>query len=349
VNRTIAAITAAIGLPLAAQWIKHPTPGIPRTADGKPNLAAPAPRTPEGKPDLTGIWRMQAGAYGGNVAADLKPGEVLPWAAALRKQRMEDLSREHMAVLCLPFGPGYANAGGLVRIVQTPALIVLLYEDLTYRTIHLDGRTLERDPNPSWMGYSVGRWEGDTLVVESNGFNDRTWLDFSGHPHTEALRMTQRFRRTDFGHLTVEIAWDDPKVFTRPPKVSIHGEYAADTELLEYVCNENEKDKPHLVGKASDDRKYAVKVAPEILARYAGAYDFFAPELDLKMVLNVTLVDGELRFDVDGRDPQPLIPTSETTFLGVGTKIEFLRDGRGNVTDMQFEIVEGEFKAPRRR
>ena len=245
-------ILSAFTAPLSAQWIKHPAPGIPRTADGKPNLAAPAPRTADGKPDLSGIWQRISLKYERNIAADLKPGEMQPWAQALVQQRAEDLQKDHMSVQCLPWGPSYSNSARKAKIVQTPNLILMLDEDLTYRQIFMDGRALEADPNPSWMGYSVGRWEGDTLVVDSFGFNDRTWLDRDGHPHSEALRMTERYRRRDFGHMDIEITLNDPQVYAHPWTVALSAELNADTELLEYVCNESHTGLAHWVGKASD-------------------------------------------------------------------------------------------------
>jgi len=144
-------------MPLAAQWVNHPTPGIPRTADGKPNLNAPPPRTADGKPDLSGIWQRISLKYERNIAADLKPAEIQPWAEALVRQRAEDLQKDHMSVQCLPWGPSYSNSARKAKIVQTPGLILILDEDLTYRQIFMDGRALETEPNPSWMGYSVGR------------------------------------------------------------------------------------------------------------------------------------------------------------------------------------------------
>ena len=203
----IAIFLIAFGTPLVAQWLEHPTPGIPRTADGKPNLTAPAPRTTDGKPDLTGLWNM------GSDVADLKAGEVQPWVQALVQQRAEDFSKDDPRYLCLPEGPTYSTRGGIHRILQTPAMIVILNEDLTYRQIFMDGRALETAPNPSWMGYSVGHWDGDTLVVESSGFNDRTWLDSRGYPHTEALRMTERYRRASFGRLDIEVTFQDPAAY----------------------------------------------------------------------------------------------------------------------------------------
>src|SRR5690242_1417710 len=271
---TIAALASLLSLPLPAQWLNHPTPGIPRTAAGKPNLTAPAPRTPDGKPDLTGLWQRISPKYARNIAADLKPGEVQPWADALFKQRAEDFGKDHMGYKCLPWGPNYSNSERIAKIVQTPGLIVMLDEDLTYRQVYLDGRALEKEPSPSWMGYSVGHWEGSTLVVESNGFNDRTWLDRDGHPHSEALRLTERYRRPDFGHLEIEVTVNDPKVYAHPWTVALRAELRADTELLEAVCNEGDGgEREHWVGKASDDQKSAVKVAPEILTKYAGTYE----------------------------------------------------------------------------
>src|SRR5207244_2573927 len=182
----------ALATPLAAQWLKYPAPGIPRTQDGKPNLTAAAPRTADGKPDLSGLWQRSSLKYETNIAADLKPGEIQPWAEALVQHRAEDLQKDSPGIQCLPWGPGYSTSARKAKIVQTPGLMLMLDEDLTYRQIFMDGRPLETDPNPSWMGHSVGRWEGDPLVVESFGFNDRSWLDHDGHPHTEALRMTER-------------------------------------------------------------------------------------------------------------------------------------------------------------
>ena len=191
----IAIAVLLLSAPLGAQWVNLPTPGIPRTAKGKANLTAPAPRTADGKPDLTGLWQRISPKYYENIAADLKPGDVPPWAEALVLSRKENLHKEHMSLQCLPWGPSYSTSGRMAKIIQTPGVILLLDDTLTYRQIFMDGRKLEADPNPSWMGYSVGHWEGGTLVVESNGYNDRTWLDRDGHPHSEALRMTERYRR----------------------------------------------------------------------------------------------------------------------------------------------------------
>ena len=341
-----AILLSALTTPLAAQWLKHPTPGIPRTADGKPNLAAPAPRTLDGKPDLSGLWQRLS-TYDRNIAADLKSGEVQPWAEALVERRLEDLGIDHMSHTCLPWGPNYSTSQRLAKVVQTPGLIVILDEGLTYRQIFLDGRQLETSPNPSWMGYSVGRWEGDTLVVESFGFNDRTWLDASGHPHTEALRTTERYRRRDFGHLDIEVTLDDPAVYARPWTVALRAELRPDTELLESVCNESPSQREHWVGKASDAQKYAVRVAPDVLAKYVGTYQ----ELDLwgpgphPRTIRVTLSDGALLAEISGRGKARLVAQSEIMFAGFfGLGISFVVDSPGVPAHLLEMHVSGNYR-----
>ena len=238
----------------SAQWLNFPTSGIPRTPDGKPNLSAPAPRLPDGKPDLSGIWQQPNGVkYTLNLGADLKPGEIpmQPWAAALYKQRQDSLMKDDPVGYChLPGVPQMEAVPYPYKIFQNPGEVVILYEAFaTFRQIFTDGRKLPVDPNPSWMGYSVGHWEGDTLVVEAAGFNDQTWIDSGGHPHTDALRVTERFHRRDFGHMDLEITIDDPKAYTKPWTASYGIRLMPDTELLEYLCTENNKDVPHMVGK----------------------------------------------------------------------------------------------------
>jgi hypothetical protein len=347
-----AIILSAMTTPLAAQWVDYPTPGIPRTADGKPNLTAPAPRTADGKPDLSGIWQRISLKYERNIAADLKPGEIQPGAQALVRQRAEDLQKDHMSVQCLPWGPSYSNSARKAKFVQTPGLLLMLDEDLTYRQIFLDGRNLETEPNPSWMGYSVGRWEGDTLVVDSFGFNDRTWLDRDGHPHSEALRMTERYRRLDFGHMQIEITLNDPKVYSRPWTVALSAELNADTELLESVCNESHHSLEHWVGKASDEKKLEVKVAPEILAKYAGTYE----ELDYwgnrphPAIIEITVSDGALFAELKGREKVPLVAQSETNFSGFyGLGISFVTDARGVVTHLLERRISRDYRFRRTR
>ncbi len=343
----------SVGTVAAAQWLKYPTPGMPRTAEGKPNLAAPAPRTADGKTDLSGLWMLNAGpGHLANIAADLKPGEIQPWAEALYKQRLGDLGKDDpWTVECLPAGPRAILMGGNgpARMIQTPSMLAVLYDDLSYRQIFLDGRALPADPNPSWMGYSVGRWEGDTLVVESTGFNERSWLDMGGHPHTESLRTTERFRRTTFGHIDVQVTYNDPKAYDRPWTTSFGVALAPDTEMLEYVCNENEKDRPHLIGRTAAEKK--VTVSREILSKYVGVYETVVSTgtAMIARTFNVTLSGDQLMIEIGGAGKLPLIPLSETTFSPrlLGT-YEFVKDHRGVVTHLVAYSTEGDVKAVRK-
>lgn len=267
---------------LCAQWLHHATPGIPRTRDGKPNLKAPAPHGADGKPNLSGLWVTEPAAkelrdrlipdetngageeplseYFINIFSDLKPGEepLLPAAAESLRRRAPEFSRISPLSHCMPEGmPLVEMAPAPYKIVQTPGLTVMLYErDTTYRQIYTDGRKLPEDPEPTWLGYSVGKWEGDTLVVESNGFNDRGWLDARGHNHTESLHLTERFHRIDFGHMEVRLTFDDPKTYSRPFTVTLKQHLMADTDLLESFCAENEKDAGHVgQGLATDGHR----------------------------------------------------------------------------------------------
>jgi hypothetical protein len=268
------ALAAAPGL-VRAQWLNHPTAGIPRTADGKPNLSAPAPRAADGHPNLSGLWqtasappevleRLIPGATNGageeplsqyfiNIFADFKPEEtpLRPAAAAQFKQRAPNFSRESPLSHCLPEGmPLVEMAPAPYKIVQTPGVTFMLYErDTTYRQVYTDGRKLPDDPQPSWLGYSTGKWQGDSLVVDTIGFNDRGWLDARGHTHSEALHLTERFHRVDFGHMEVQLTIDDPQTFTRPFTIQLKQRLLADTDLLESFCAENEKDRTHVDGK----------------------------------------------------------------------------------------------------
>jgi hypothetical protein len=250
--KTAVAVTLLLAVAAPAQWLKYPTPGVPRLPNGKPDLSAPAPKTADGKPDLSGVWQTRPG-YTGNLAKDLKPGEVSfqPWAEALYKHRLETESKEDPQAHCVLSGvPREHVVPYPFKILNSSGMIVILYEALhSYRQIFMDGRALPKDPNPTWMGYSVGHWEGDTLVVESAGFVENNWLDNGGHPGTEALRLTERFRRPDFGHIQLQLTIDDPKAYTKPWTVNLQFTAMPDTELIEYVCDENEKDLQHLVGR----------------------------------------------------------------------------------------------------
>ena len=347
-------VMSVLATPLSAQWLNHPMPGIPRTPDGKPNLTAPAPRTPDGKVDLSGLWqRTNNQKYRRNIAADLKPEDIQPWARDVVAQRMEDLGKDHMAVQCLPWGSSYATSERLVKIVQTPGLILMLDESLTYRQIFMDGRPLEKEPNPSWMGYSVGRWENDTLVVESYGYNDKTWLDSYGHPHTEALRMTERYRRRDFGHMDIEVTLSDPGVYARPWTVRFTTELEPDTELLESVCNEGaHKSLENWVGKASDEKTNEANIAPGILAKYAGTY----VEQDLwgagphPRIIQVTVSDGRLFAELSNRGKVQLTAQSDTTFAGLfGWGVRFVTDSSGATTHLLEMHISGNYRFARKK
>jgi len=348
---TMAIILTASVSPLAAQWAQYHTPGIPHTADGKPNLTAPMPRTADGKPDLSGLWEFVAEGAVGNVAVrkpgDLQPADIQPWVQALVKQRAENFGIDNPRYKCTPDGPNYATGGGMKRILETPAMIVILQEDLTFRPIHMDGRKLEADANPSWMGYSVGHWEGDTLVVESNGFNDRTWL-LGGYPHTEALRITERYRRPDFGHLEIAVTFQDPKAYNKAWTLPLRAQFAADTELIEAVCNDNpENRQEHWVGKVSDAEKTAVKVAPEILAKYVGTYK--GMYLQRPRTVEVSLDGGALFISLNGGPKQPIVAQSETNFSGTGLTYKFVPGGQGAATAVMEGHISGDYKFDRQK
>ena len=237
-------------MPLAAQWLNYPTPGIPRNKDGTPNLSAPTPRTPDGRPDFSGIWQASSGRYLENLGADGIEIPMLPWAEKLYKERQDNFGKDRPSGQCLPHSVTDFDAHpGIKKVIQTRDVIAILFESYhSFRQIFTDGRPLPKDREPAWFGYSIGKWEGDTLVVNTVGINERTWLDDGGHPHSDALQVIERFRRPDFGHIELKLTIDDPKAYTKPWTVTLHWEYVPDTDLLDWVC-ENEKDSEHLVGK----------------------------------------------------------------------------------------------------
>jgi hypothetical protein len=243
--RLLIVAVLASSTPIAAQWLNHPTAGIPRTADGKADLAAPVPRKANGKPVLAGLWRPAPGIVG-DMTRGMKKGETVPfqpWAEAVFKERRANDSRDDPTARCVVGGvPRSDFVGYPFKILEPPGMMVILYEAVhSYRQIFTDGRTMPADPNPAWFGYSVGRWEGDVLVVETSGFNDNVWLDNAGRPATGALKVTERFVRKNFGQMDIEITIDDPKTYTRPWSVTQQLAFQPDTELLEYICNENNK------------------------------------------------------------------------------------------------------------
>jgi hypothetical protein len=250
--------------PAEPQWIKIALPDTPRAADGKPDLTAATPRTPDGKPDLSGIWqrvrptRDIPGPTNQNLRYLLREGEsavpYMPWTEALYQARIETNGAGNPHERCLPQGiPGAMLPPNPFKIIQTPRVTIVLYEEAgDYRQIHTDGRSHPVDPNPSWWGYSIGRWEGDTFTVETTGFNDLFWLDKAGHAHTEALRTTERFRRISFGQMEVEVTIDDPKAYTKPWTAVFPLGLQPDTEILEDEC-ENEKDAERIAAIAAKE------------------------------------------------------------------------------------------------
>jgi hypothetical protein len=253
---------------LFAQWLDYPTAGVPRTADGKPNLSAPAPRTADGKPDLSGMWGWETPVACGahcsdidiqnigreflNIAYRFKGGlPYQPWAAQLVQKRKVDNAAGDPNIRCMPRGALRIWTDDYYkRIIQSTGRLVILTErNMQYRQIFTDGRPLPTDPNPTWNGYSTGKWEGDTMVVQSIGFRDDLWLDSAGNPLTNAAKVTEKIRRPNYGTLEIEITVDDPKAYTAPWSVKLTQPLVLDSELLDYYCLENEKDFVHLVGK----------------------------------------------------------------------------------------------------
>jgi len=235
---------------LCAQWLNYPSKGIPRRPDGKPDLTAPAPKAADNKPDLSGIWQVPDPKYLANIAADLKPGDVpfQPWAAKVFDERRKLLhASEESNAHCLPPGVPRVNATpNPFKVVQMPGETVILYEAfMLYRQIFTDGRPFPPDMQPSWQGYSTGQWQGENFVVETRGFNGETWLDQAGHPTTDAFHLTERFHRRDVGHMDIQITIDDSKAYTKPWTITEKFELLPDTDLIEFVC-ENERDVEHL-------------------------------------------------------------------------------------------------------
>jgi len=346
--QTTAIPAALLLLPVSlfAQWVNVKTPGITRTPDGKPDLTAPVPRTADGKPDLSGLWRPGPNFYWVSIIQNIKDGAIFkPEAQAVFRKRAAEYNIDNPASRCLPLGPGDIFAAES-RIIQLPTEVALLRSgNAGDRQIFLDGRELPKDPNPTWRGYSVGRWEGDTLVVETAGFNDVGWLDQMGHPRSEKLHVTERFRRVDFGHIQFQISFDDPDMLAKPLAISLPMNYRADTEPLEFVCNENERDRAHLVG---GELKPKIQLGGPALAKYAGTYEptnigasFNLPSASF----TISLVNGQLYvWDM------PLFPQSETLFASRLGDMEFSMDAGGEVAGLtSFGALGDELRLVRKR
>jgi hypothetical protein len=266
-RRVVALLTILFAVPLQAQWTAYPTRGVPKTPSGTVNLQAPVPRTPDGKPDLSGIWEpernrpcppdgcfdMQVPQEFFNIGYSLKEGlPFQPWAAEARRQRTEQNGKDDPVSRCLPPSLVQLHTSPQLRkIVQTPELVIILSEfGVNFRQLFTDGRPPLVDPQaPSFTGFSTGKWESDTLVIETNGFKDGLWLDRGGTPLTDAAKITERFKRLNYGRLEIELTVDDPKAYTAPWTIKLYQNIVLDTDLIDYVCLENEKDFSHLVGK----------------------------------------------------------------------------------------------------
>jgi hypothetical protein len=276
-------------LALSAQWPDYPTPSVPKGTDGKPKLDAPAPRTADGHPDLSGVWENKFGNIGRpprgfpapdpppegappppppptppsdgppaatffNIGAGFPGGKLplKPWAADVLKKRVSENSKDNPDAHCLPMGFMQLHEHPQPRkIIQTPGVTLIIYEaNSGLRQIFTDGRPLPpKDSQPWWYGYSIGHWDGDTLVVETIGFRDDVWLDVNGSPLTNAGKVTEKFRRPTYGKLDIEVTVDDPSAYTKPFTVAVHQQIMLNTDLIEFICSENEKSDAHLTGK----------------------------------------------------------------------------------------------------
>jgi hypothetical protein len=259
---SLIACVVTVAPALRAQWPAYPSGTVPKNAKGETDMDAPAPRTPDGKPDFSGLWRGAPTGGRGQPAPVAPPGTppiamfrdvaqnvpgglpIKPEFAAIKKERMDNNSKDNPEALCLPMGLMQFHTQGFPRkFIQTPKLLVILYEaSYGIRQIFLDGRPLpNNDPEPWYYGYSTGRWEGDTLVVETSGFRDDGWLDIVGTPMTDQAKMTERFRRVSYGRMEIDITVDDPKAYSKPWTVRHNQVFMPDQEIIEFICEENQR------------------------------------------------------------------------------------------------------------
>ena len=349
------ALAVAVSPMVAAQWPAYVPPGVPKTADGKPNPLAPAPRMPDGKPDLSGLWENApigsgGGGRRGEAPRALAPGEpplasffnigagfpgglpFKPWAKELLDKRRADNDKDNPDAHCLPMGLLQFHEHPQPRkIVQTKDIVVIIYEaNYGLRQIFLDGRASPaNDPTPWWYGYSVGHWEGDTLVVLTTNLRDEGWLDIWGSPLTDQAKITERFRRLNYGTLQIVETIDDPKAYTRPFTVRFNQQLTAGGELIEFICNENERSAEHLLGKGAPATRVAVTVDPKVLDRYVGRYRM-APGA----FITITRQNGQLMGALGDQPPFELFPSSEREFflMAFDARFTFEVDAQGRAT-----------------
>jgi hypothetical protein len=339
----------AIGTGASAQWPTHPAAGTPKTPDGKTDLNGPAPRMPDGKPDLSGLWQNGPTGLGGasgpaepgappaatffSIGSGFKDGLPLrPWAADLLKKRRDDNDKDNPDAHCLPMGLLQFHEHPQPRkIVQTAGLIVIIYEaNYGLRQIFLDGRPLPaNDPQPWWYGYSVGRWDGDTLVVDTIGLRDGGWLDIWGSPLTDQAKITERFRRLNFGTLIVDVTIDDAKAYTRPFTVRFTQNLMPDTELIEFICNENEQSSPHLLGRDNGPAKFDLPV--RTFDRYVGRY-----RTPAGTTITISRDGSHFFGEMAPLPPFEIFPATEREFFltAFDARITFEVDGQGRATGL---------------
>jgi hypothetical protein len=347
---TVLLFLLVVSSPLSAQWFDFQTPGIPRTADGRVDLEAAIPRDTEGHPDFSGHW-IPTDARG----SLFDQTKIQDWALQVMADEESDFYRNDPRFHCLPSGPSSYPAGpsvgGLRRMVQKPNYIAVLNPDMTYRQIFMDGRELSEPALlPNWMGYSVGHWEGDILVIESNGFNDRTWLTREGMPHTDQLRITERYTRVDFGHTVLDVTYVDPGTFTEPVQVSIDMVFRGDSEMLEVICNESATGRSHYSGELTQAEEKVVEIPMETLESYVGTYQ--GVWLGNLITAQITLEDGEMfltrtpRYSDTGGNTDSakssLVAQSEIAFdCSCGLGFIFGFDDTGAVTEISEVHVSG--------
>jgi len=359
ISTVAVAVTAAVAVPMAAaQWPSFVRKDVPRASDGKPNLAAAAPRMADGKPDFSGIWENApigsggGGGRQGQASRPLPPGEpplatffnvgagfpgglpFRPWAKELLDKRRADNDKDNPDAHCLPMGLLQFHEHPQPRkIVQTKDVVLIIYEaNYGLRQIFLDGRPLpNNDPTPWWYGYSVGHWDGETLVVETTNLRDGGWLDIWGSPLTDQAKITERFRRLNYGTLQIDVTIDDQKAYTRPFTVRFNQRLSPGDELIEFICNENEQSSMHLLGKDNGGAasRVTVTVDAKVLEGYVGRYQI-APGA----FITITRQNSQLLGKLGELPPFEMYPTGPKDFYitNFDARFTFEVDAQGKTT-----------------